>query len=114
MIDAQLPGRLCDTFQALGYDAVHTLTLPQGNQTPDAEINRLSVAEERVVVTKDADFIDSLIVKGVPHKLLLISTGNIRNAELEVLLTRNLSEIVSGFATLVFIEIDRHALRFHF
>ena len=35
------------------------------------------VAEERVVVTKDGDLVDSMIVQGVPYKLLLVSTGNI-------------------------------------
>ena len=52
-----------------GHDAVHTLDLQQANRTPDAIINQVSVAEERLVITKDSDFVDSLIVQGVPHKL---------------------------------------------
>jgi predicted nuclease of predicted toxin-antitoxin system len=77
-------------------------------------INQLSVSEARVVVTKDRDFVDSLIVDGVPHKLLLVSTGNIRNSVLEELLFEHLETITAGFSDHDFIEIDRTALRFHY
>lgn len=73
LVDAQLPRRLSQRLDALGHNATHTLDLPKGNRTPDAVINELSAAEERVVVTKDADFVDALIVQGVPYKLLLFS-----------------------------------------
>ena len=114
LVDAQLPRRLCLRLRALGHDAVHTLDLPQGNRTPDAVINQLSLDEHRVVITKDTDFVDSLIVQGRPYKLLLVSTGNIRNTELETLLLSNLEAIVAGFATHDFIELDRTVLQFHF
>ena len=113
LVDAQLPRRLCHRLRERGHDAVHTLDLPQGNRTPDVVINELSVAEERVVVTKDSDFVESLIVQDVPYKLLLVSTGNIRNSELEGILIQNLDAVVAGFETHVFIEIDRTAIHFH-
>ena len=81
---------------------------------PMKPINQLSVAEERVVVSKDGDFVDSLIVQGFPYKLLLVSTGNIRNSELEALFFQNLEALIVGFDTYDFIEIDRMALRFHY
>ena len=113
LVDAHLPRRLCHRLRNAGHDAVHTLDLPHGNRTTDAEINQRSVQEQRVVVTKDADFVESLIIQGVPYKLLLIATGNIRNSELEQLLTTHLDTIVAGFATSDFIEIDQTALQFH-
>ncbi|ARA92604.1 MAG: hypothetical protein D6685_13850 [Bacteroidetes bacterium] len=114
LVDAQLSRRLCYQLRARGHDALHTLDLPEGNRTPDAAINQLSVAEERVVVTKDADFVDTLIIQGVPYKLLLVSTGNISNSELEALFLQHLGALVTGFEVFDFIEIDRTALRFHF
>lgn len=114
LVDAQLPRRLSHRLKDIGHDSVHTFDLPDGNRTPDFEINRLSVDEQRVVITKDADFVDSLIVKGVPYKLLLISTGNLRNKDFESLFFNNLDAIMSGFESLVFIEIDRESLHFHF
>jgi predicted nuclease of predicted toxin-antitoxin system len=66
-----------------------------------------------VVVTKDADFVNSFLLQGRPHKLLLISTGNIRNSELEALLMSNLESIAGHFDSFAFIELSRHALIFH-
>ncbi|GEM_PF-6472755 len=60
-------------------------TYPLQNATPDAEINDISIQQERIVVTKDTDFFDSFLIRQQPYKLLLVSTGNITNAELEVL-----------------------------
>jgi len=50
----------------------------------------------------------------VPHKLFLVSTGNIRNSVLEELLLEHLETIVAGFFDHDFIEIDHTALRFHY
>jgi predicted nuclease of predicted toxin-antitoxin system len=61
IVDAQLPRRLAKFLQSLGYDAIHTLDLPQQNATPDSSINGISIAEERIVITKDADFVDSFL-----------------------------------------------------
>jgi len=72
------------------------------------------VSEERVVATKDSDFVDSLILRDVPYELFLVSTGNIHNNALEKLLFENLEAIVAGFADYDFIEVDRTAPRFHY
>ena len=48
-------------------------------------INSLSIREGFVAITKDANFVNSFLLYRKPHKLLLISIGNVRNAELEVL-----------------------------
>ncbi|NET74389.1 MAG: hypothetical protein F6K62_26810, partial [Sphaerospermopsis sp. SIO1G2] len=80
LVDAQLPKRLATWLANQGHDVLHTLDLPQGNQTPDAEITQRSIAENRIVVTKDSDFVDSFWLNLGPYKLFLISTGNITNA----------------------------------
>jgi predicted nuclease of predicted toxin-antitoxin system len=114
LIDAQLPRRLMYRLRDLGHDALHTLDLPLRNRTPDSEIKELSLHEKRVLVTKDGEFVDSLILQGKPYKLLLISTGNIKNADLEKLLLQNLEQIVEAFEQHSFIEIDRTAVTIHF
>jgi predicted nuclease of predicted toxin-antitoxin system len=76
LVDAQLPRRLIYRLREAGYDALHTLDLPAGNRTTDAEINAASLREGRIVITKDADFVSSFIVSREPYKLLLISTTN--------------------------------------
>lgn len=113
LVDAQLPRRVALALQAAGHDAVHTLDLPAGNATTDSEINALSERDERIVITKDADFVNSFLLMERPHKLLLISTGNIKNAELDTLFMSQLSAIVTGFADARFIELSRTALIIH-
>lgn len=113
LVDAQLPRRLISRLQEAGHEAIHTLDLPLGNSTPDSIINELSIREEYIVVTKDADFVNSFHLHRRPHKLLLISTGNIQNSELELLLMSNLERIAGNFNHFDFIEINRAALIFH-
>lgn len=89
------------------------MDLAHGNRTTDTEINRLSELESRVVVTKDADFVNSFIVARRPYKLLLVSTGNITNAELEALFITHAPGIAAAFMTHSFIELYRNSLVIH-
>ena len=113
LVDAQLPRMLVPRLRRAGYDAVHTLDLTKGNRTSDEEINAISVAEQRVVITKDSDCVDSFLLQRRPWKLLLVSTGNISNRELKQLFTANLSAIVDGFSNFDYIEISRANVIFH-
>jgi predicted nuclease of predicted toxin-antitoxin system len=113
LFDAQLPRRLAARVREAGHETVHTLDLPLGNRTPDSALNELSVREGYAVVTKDSDFVNSFLLQQRPHKLLLVSTGNIRNSELESLLVSNLEVIADGFRLFDFIEINKEAVVFH-
>lgn len=113
LVDAQLPRRLALRLAQAGHDALHTLDLPDGNRTPDAALTALADREDRIVVTKDADFVHSFHVHGRPRKLLLISTGNIANAELERLLLPQLSAIEAEFTAASFVEVTRSSLVTH-
>lgn len=75
IVNAQLPKTLALLLRDKGFDAVHTTELPDGNDTTDAEVNRLSLAEARIVTSKDADFYDSFTAKKEPYKLLHVKTG---------------------------------------
>ena len=110
LIDAQLPRRLARKLRELGHDALHTLDLPSGNRTPDTEINAAALRDDRVVITKDADFVNSFLLLGQPGKLVLVSTGNITNADLEALLLPNIPAIVADLQTSSYVEVTRTAL----
>ena len=113
LVDAHLPRRLVFRLRAAGYDAIHTLDLPNRNRTTDRDILAVAARESRIVMTKDADFVTSFILTHEPSKLLLISTGNITNAELEALVLPNLVTIVNGFVRHDYIELSRNALIMH-
>ena len=113
LLDAHLPRRLVVRLRERGHDAIHTLDLPRANRTPDQEINEISVRESRVVMTKDSDFVDSLLLRGQPWKLLLVTTGNIRNSELEALFLANLDTVIEGLAVYNYVELSRSAVVLH-
>jgi predicted nuclease of predicted toxin-antitoxin system len=107
LVDAQLPRRMTSWLTAGGCDAVHTLELPDGNRTTDEQINDIADREQRVVTTKDADFVDSHLLRRRPPKLLLISTGNISNRDLEAVMTPLIPDIIREFQTHSFLELGR-------
>lgn len=113
LVDAQLPRHLSASLKWHGQDVLHTLDLPLGNRTPDWRINEISVEEQRVVVTKDADFVNSFLISGVPYKLLLVSTGNISNRELEDIFVKNLPAILGALESYEYVEITRTSLIEH-
>jgi predicted nuclease of predicted toxin-antitoxin system len=113
LVDAHLPRRLARFLRERGHDAIHTLELPQQNRTPDSSINETSVSESRALITKDSDFVNSFLMMRRPYKLLLVSTGNIHNRQLEQLFEQNLAEIAKGFETHDYIELSRDLVILH-
>lgn len=113
LVDAQLPRRLANRLREAGHDVRHTLDLPQKNRTTDAEIIEIAAHEGRVVVSKDADFVTTFLLARHPAKLLLISTGNITNADLERLLIPLVPSIVSAFQTHDYVELTPSAVIIH-
>lgn len=113
LVDAHLPRRLAYRLRDVGHDVLHALELSKKNRTSDTEINKISTRERRVLITKDADFVNSFLLVRRPYKLLLISTGNITNAKLEALFVPQISTIATAFETYDYIELTRTALVFH-
>lgn len=70
--------------------------------------------EDRIIVTKDADFWDNYILDGKPRKLLFVSTGNINNSKLIRLFKLNLETLKSLFEENLVIEIDQEEIQVHY
>ena len=113
LVDAQLPVRLSYLLKSMGHDSIHTKELSLRNATPDTEINTISISEQRIVITKDSDFWDSFYIQQEPYKLLLVTTGNISNRELEALFARNLEKITELFEKYSLIEMSRDTVTVH-
>lgn len=113
LVDAQLPVRIAHFLQNAGYDTIHTKDLPLKNATSDTEINRLSLSEKRIVITKDKDFLESFILSKKPYKLLLITTGNISNNELESLFVKNIEQLTTLLSNHQLIEMSKNSLIIH-
>lgn len=113
LIDAQLPRRLATELKQSGFEATHTLELPDGNRTSDLALINLSVSQEAILVTKDSDFVQSFLLKREPWKLLLVSTGNIGNDELIALFQQNITQLTEAFKNFAFVELNRVNLICH-
>ena len=113
IVDAQLPRRLARWLAARGHDVLHTLDLADGNRTPDEEIIDLACRDDRIVVTKDADFVSSHLLRGRPPSLLLVATGNMGNAALQRLLEDNVEILEGALASHRFIELGRDSIVIH-
>ena len=65
------------------------------------------------MITKDRDFVDSFVLRGEPAKLLLVSTGNISNRDLDLLFTQDIPEIEAALTTHQFVELGATQLTVH-
>lgn len=106
LVDAQLPWRLKLWLKDRGFDVIHTEDLPNRNKTHDAEIAETALAENRILITKDSDFLKLKILENRPQKLLLITTGNISNNELLNLFSENFPTVVVLFQTFEIVELN--------
>jgi predicted nuclease of predicted toxin-antitoxin system len=113
LVDAQLPRRFAFWLISAGHDARHTLDLEQGNRTADTQISAIADAEDRVVITKDDDFVQSFLIDGRPRRLLLVSTGNVANVRLEEIIRINLDSVVAALTEHRFVEVSLDAMVIH-
>jgi predicted nuclease of predicted toxin-antitoxin system len=90
-----------------GIEVLHTSELPLGNRTTDEELKYLSLTQAYVIVTKDSDFVDNLLLHQKLHKLILVSTGNISNNELIELFANYELEIRDSLSQAHFVELTR-------
>ena len=111
IVDVQLPKSLSKFLNDNGYDSTHILELSKGNRTSDAEIIEFSIAENRIVITKDYDFYESKLINNVPEKIVFVITGNIANQELIALFEKYLQIITELLLNNDIEEIDRISIK---
>ncbi len=113
IVDAQLTKSLSDLLNQLGFDSIHTLDLPNKNLSKDGFITELAIQEDRVVITKDSDFLQSYLIKSEPQKLILVKTGNIHNRLLLKIFENNFQIIVNLLCRSNMIEIGQTKITEH-
>ncbi len=114
VVDAHLPMRLANWLRSEGHDVVHTRELPDANLTDDKIIIKISMKEQRIVISKDRDFWNYFVLHNQPHKLLMITTGNIKNTDLMALFEANFPQIKIHFQTKDVVELDNSSVTVHF
>lgn len=113
LVDAQLPSKMCEILQSAGLDAIHLDSLPNGDESSGRDISLYADQHGLIVITKDSDFYHSHMILGQPKKLLLITTGNIRNRGLFDLIRANASIIKSLFESCNYVEMTNDSIIGH-
>ena len=108
-IDAQLPKSIGAYFH--NCDCMHASELKKGNLTKDSVINKLSIKEERAVITKDIDFYYSYVANRKPYKLVLVKFGNIRLSALKTYFNNNSEKIIELLKIHSFIILEKNRIR---
>ena len=110
LVDEQLPISLVKWLGGQGYDVIHATSLGKNLKITDKTVCKDSMLNQRVVISKDIDFLNSFLIKKEPWKLLYLTTGNISNRELVVLFQSNLTQIIEWFSKANVIEMNRDTL----
>ena len=79
LIDENLPKDIWT-----GNSATHVTDL--GDRKTDTEIWDYAKAHGLVIVTKDTDFYDRILLEGEPPKIVWIRTGNMRRKQFETII----------------------------
>ncbi|AHM62660.1 hypothetical protein D770_22065 [Flammeovirgaceae bacterium 311] len=77
-----MPAKLCEILNIAGLDAIYLDSLPDGDESTDKEIALYADQHNLIIITKDSDFYHSHMILQQPKRLLLITTGNIKNRRL--------------------------------
>ena len=113
LVDAKLPFKLAQLLISKNYDVIHTDNLPNKEFTSDNELRIISLNQNRIIISKDSDFLDSHLINEIPQKLLIVTTGHILNKFLLQLFDKHFEEVVTLFETYNLIEFDNHQIIVH-
>ncbi len=113
IVDEQLPQSLAIWLNEQGHDAVRIAALEDGTRFSDADIAARSMLEFRTVISKDSDFFVRFMIKKEPYKLLYLTTGNIKNAELLRLFTMNFDSLLQDLLEHQVVEMSNSRIIVH-
>ncbi|WP_340103476.1 DUF5615 family PIN-like protein [Rhodohalobacter sp. 8-1] len=113
LVDAQLPPLLCEILKKEGIKSSHVDSLPAGDESSDKEITEYADQNDLIVITKDLDFYYSHMINGEPKKLLLITTGNIKNKDLFEIFRNNIINFKTLFDKCNYVELNNDGLIGH-
>jgi len=113
LVDAQLPAKLCEILHSAGLNAIHVDTLPNGDESSDRDIALYADQHDLIVITKDSDFYHSHMILRQPKRLLLITTGNIKNRGLFGLIRANAQTIKTLFDSCNYVELTNDSIIGH-
>lgn len=95
LVDNQLPGALARFLATHGHDAQHVVDLKL-DEANDREIWRYAVAQNRVLISKDEDFLHLVNQIAASGSLIWVRLGNCRKRVLIEAFERALPSIITS------------------
>ena len=89
LCDVHISYKLVNYLRDKGCEAYHINHLFDDPLTKDAAICRYADENDLIVITKDADFKESHILKNTPRKLIKLNTGNSSTQQILFLFEKN-------------------------
>ncbi|GAB4027078.1 DUF5615 family PIN-like protein [Spirosoma koreense] len=114
LVDEQLPYLLAEWLISKGHDAVHVSSLLTDTSIPDGDICERSMVEQRIVITKDVDFLNTYLIKQQPYKLIYVTTGNLRNRPLLDVFRASIEQLIIELETAQVIELNQQWMKVWF
>lgn len=105
IVDANFSKKIATLLHSHDLDVIHVADLTQGTKTKDREINLISIRENRIVITRDHDFLDSYFSSPRPYKILFISDFYQKESKIIAYLQDHISEINELFESHGLIEL---------
>ena len=92
--------------------AIHANDVLSGSATKDAALAQFADEGDLILISKDADFLNSHLIHRVPKKLIKINLGNIPTGDLMRLLERHFEHIrIQNAKNFFLIEIFPETIR---
>jgi predicted nuclease of predicted toxin-antitoxin system len=90
LCDVHISYKIVRHIRSLGYEAIHINEILDRWHTKDADICTYADENNLIVLTKDADFKNSFLIRNTPKKLIKVNLGNISTSILRDLISENI------------------------
>ena len=94
-LDAQLPPRLAEWIKTEFSIEAHALRELGLRDATDTQVFDAARDANVILMSKDSDFIEMVLRRGPPPRLIWLTCGNVSNAALQALLQVKLSEAIA-------------------
>lgn len=93
LCDVHIPLQLAKHITQKGFECIHVNNILDGFFTKDSDISKFVDQNKLILITKDRDFKNSFLLKGIPARLIKINLGNVSNDRLIGMLEQHLVQI---------------------
>ncbi len=102
--------KLSKKIQEIGFQSEHVNNILNKWNTKDEAICEYADQNAQILITKDQDFRNTLLINNTPKKLVRVNLGNVSNAELIAVIEQHIDTLKSldeGSESFM-VEISKH------